>query len=262
VPYRIDLLDPPPDALDRLVELGALDVDAIRDGLAAIMPDGVAADVVASVLGVGVKVSSAHARDNGSVWLVSQRVVQVGRFQFGPSSDLPRPGVLRMVDGPAFGTGFHATTALCLEALDNEVRATAPARLLDVGTGSGILALAALAAGVPRVIGLDIDADAVRVAADNARLNQLASRLHLVRGGPEAVTGTWPLVLANVLAGPLIELAPTLARHVASRGRLILSGMRVSVSGDVERAYRHVGMRLVQTDARDGWSAVTLQASW
>ena len=83
-----------------------------------------------------------------------------------------------------------------------------PDGVLDVGTGSGILALAALMMGVPRAHGIDIEDEALRVAAENARINALDERLQLTRGGPEAVTGMWPLVLANVLPGPLIEMAP------------------------------------------------------
>ena len=151
---------------------------------------------------------------------------------------------------------------LCLEALGEELDAWRPASVLDVGTGSGVLALAALASGVPRALAVDIDANAVRVAAENARLNGMASRLALVHGGPEALAGRWPLVLANVLAAPLINMAPTLARRVAGHGRLVLSGIRSSLASDVERAYRDVGMRLVRAETRDGWSALTLYAPW
>jgi ribosomal protein L11 methyltransferase len=176
--------------------------------------------------------------------------------------DWPRQaGAVRLVDGDAFGTGLHATTVLCLEALDEELNAWHPASILDVGTGSGILALSALSAGVPRALALDIDEEAVRVAAENARLNGVASRLTLVRGGPEAINGLWPLVVANVLAAPLIKLARTLARRVSRGGRLVLSGVRSSVARDVERAYCHAGMRLVRADRRDGWCALTLHAS-
>ena len=164
----------------------------------------------------------------------------------------PQAGALRMIDGHAFGTGLHATTALCLEALDDEVRAWSPASVLDVGTGSGVLALAVLRAGVPRVVAVDTDAGAVRVAVENARLNGLAARLTLVRGGPEALSGAWPLVLANVLAAPLIAMAPTLVKRVARSGRMVLSGIRASLARDVEQAYRHVGMRQIDAQTRGG----------
>src|SRR5207302_8901086 len=132
---------------------------------------------------------------------------------------------LRLIDSAAFGTGLHPTTALCLEALGDALQAGIPDTILDVGTGSGVLALAALTMGVPRAVGIDIDDDALRTAAENAQLNDLHERLALVRGGPEAVTGTWPLVLANVLAAPLIDMAPLLVRRVGHHARLVVSGI-------------------------------------
>lgn len=261
MPYRIDWRHPPDDALDRLLAVGALDVEPVDDGLAAIVPDRAVSDI-ASVLGADVRVTPARGRDDGSVWVVAARPIRVGRLQIVPSDRPPQPGTLRMVDGPAFGTGLHPTTALCLEAVDQELDAGAPAGVLDVGTGSGVLALAALLAGVPHAVAVDIDIDAMRVAEANARLNGLAPRLRLVCGGPEALSGAWPLVLANVLAAPLIEMAPTLARRVGRRGRLVLSGIRASLADEVMQSYRRVGMRPVGADTRDGWSVLTLQASW
>jgi ribosomal protein L11 methyltransferase len=134
--------------------------------------------------------------------------------------------------------------------------------MLDVGTGSGILALAALTLGVPRALAIDIDDEALQVAAENARINGLSDRLQLARGGPESVTGTWALVLANVLAAPLIEMAPALVRRVAHHGQLVLSGIPSSVEEDVDRAYRHLGMRRVRATSRAGWVALEMLASW
>lgn len=263
MPYRIDLRNPPADALDRLVELGALDVEPMHDGLAAIMPDRVASDHLARVLRVDdLRVTPARGRDSESIWLVSPRPVQAGRLRIVPADWPEARDTLRLIDGAAFGTGLHPTTVLCLEALEEELTAASVASLLDVGTGSGVLALAALCAGVPRVAAIDIEAEAIRVAGENARLNGFASRLQIVHGGPESLSGTWPLVLANVLAAPLIELAPTLAQRVGRSGRLVLSGIRTSLAPDVEQAYRHVGMRQVRTQTRDGWTALTFHASW
>jgi ribosomal protein L11 methyltransferase len=262
MPYRIDVHHPPDDVLERLLELNALDVEPVHDGIAAIMPDDVAADRVARALGREVQVTAAHGRDDGSVWVVRARGVRVGQLEILPADWPPKPGALRLIDSPAFGTGLHATTKLCLEALESELNASSPASVLDVGTGSGILALAALRAGVPRVLALDIDADAVHAAAENARLNGMRSRLSLVQGGPEALAGTWSLVIANVLAAPLIEMAPTLAKRLSGSGRIVLSGIRSSLAGEVERAYRHFGMRQVHAQTRDGWSVLTLYASW
>jgi ribosomal protein L11 methyltransferase len=262
MPYRIDLHGAPADAFDRLVELGAIDVELTDEGVAAIMPDGVTAASVANALAGNVRVTPARGRDNESVWMLSARPVRAGRLRIVPADWPPEAGALRMVDGPAFGTGLHPTTALCLEALDDELAAWHPERVLDVGTGSGILALAALSWGVSRVVAIDIDAEAVRVAAGNARINGLSSRLHVVHGELAALSGSWPLVLANVLAAPLVDMAPMIARHVGRSGRVVLSGIRSSLASDVDQAYRRVGMRQVRAQSRDGWSALTFHASW
>lgn len=264
MPYRIDIPGVRDDALDALVELGALDVEFGRDGGAtALMPDSVAPQQVTGALGVEVAtVSPATPRDAGSVWIVSQRPVSIGRLRILPAHMRPEPHALRLIDAAAFGTGLHPTTALCLEALDDAIQVLAPDTVLDVGTGSGVLALGALVLGVPRATGIDVDDEALRVAAENARLNGLDERLQLVCGGPERIDGMWPLVLANVLAAPLIEMAPQLARRVARRGRLVLSGIPSSLEHEVGEAYRRLGMRRVGTMSRAGWAALVLQASW
>ena len=265
MPYRIDLRDATDETLDRLVDLGALDVELLHDGaMAALIPDGITPDQLAGALGTaGFVVSPAVGRDAGSVWVLSPRRIHIGRLRMVPAQFETEPGALRLIDAPAFGTGLHPTTALCLEALDDAVQQSViPDAVLDVGTGSGLLALGALVLGVPRALAIDLDGDALRVAAENARINGLDARLQLARGGPDAVTGTWPLVLANVLAAPLIEMAPAVVRRVGHRGRLVLSGIPLSVEQDVIQAYRHLGMRRVDVKSRAGWVALVLQASW
>ena len=266
MPYRADISHVPADALDRLIELGALDVESSgAESLAVLLPDSVAPDRVARALGLdpdAISVSPAVGRDAGSVWVLSPRPIRVGRLGIVPADTDAAPDTLRLLDREAFGTGLHPTTALCLEALDDAVRVAHPNSVLDVGTGSGILALAALMLGVPRALGIDVDAEALVVAAENARINGLGDRLQLMQGGPETVTGTWPLVLANVLPGPLIEMAPALVRRVGHLGELVLSGIPVSVEADVDRVYRRLGMRRVRANARAGWVAIVLQASW
>jgi ribosomal protein L11 methyltransferase len=264
VPYRVDVARDSDAVLDRLVELGALDVDrSPGGGIAALMPDDVAPEEIARALGVAdLSISPAVGRDAASVWILRPRAIRVGRLRIVPADASAAPGDLRLTDSPAFGTGLHPTTAMCLEAIEDALQHSTADSLLDVGTGSGVLALAALLMGVPRAHGLDIDAEALRVATENARLNGLNRRLHLTRGGPDAVAGTWPLVVANLLAAPLVELAPVLVRRVGHHGRLLLSGIPSSVEKDVERAYRHLGMQHVMAQSRAGWSALVLQASW
>jgi len=251
MPYRIDIPSAPDDAFDKLVQLGALDIEQIHGGLAAIIPDAVTPETVARALRVAdVTVSPAVARDNGSVWLLTPRAIRIGGIP------------LLLADSTAFGTGHHPTTSLCIAALEEAVAMEVPDSVLDVGTGSGVLALAALMMGVPRAIGLDIDSDALDVAARNARLNNLEDRVQFTLGGPDAVTGIWPLVVANVLAAPLIEMAPVLVRRVAHRGRLILSGIPWSLESEVVESYRRLGMRHGRSETRSGWTVVVREASW
>jgi ribosomal protein L11 methyltransferase len=263
VPYRIDVRDPPTDAFDRLVELGALDIEPAGTGLAAIVPDTVAVNLVARALGgAEVQVSPAIGRDDNSVWRLAARAVRTRTLVIVPAGQPAAAGTLRLVDGPAFGTGLHATTGLCLEVLEDLLEDGAPDRMLDVGTGSGVLALAALRWGVGHVAGLDTDAQALVVAAENAALNDLGDRLLLVRGGPEAIRGSWPLVVANIRAAELIAMSATLARLMASRGHLVLSGIPQSVVPDVRQAYRRLGMLEARVAARDGWTTLVFRPTW
>jgi ribosomal protein L11 methyltransferase len=252
VPYRIDLRTAGRDALDRLIDLGALDVEALPgSGVAAVMPDLVPPADVAGALGLDrVHVSPAVGRDADSVWVLQPRPIHVGA------------STLVITDSAAFGTGLHPTTALCLDALQRLVAAVPPDRVLDVGTGSGVLALAALLLGVPHALGIDTDPDALRSARENARLNGLEGRLEVAHGGPDMIAGAWPLVLANVLAAPLIEMAPALVRRIGHHGRLVLSGIPESVEPDVTQTYIRLGMHRQDVRLRGGWVAITLRASW
>ncbi len=263
MPYRIDISSPPHNAFDQLVELGALDIEPVNDGFAAIIPDDVTPDVVAGALGVpNVAVSPVIGRDNGSVWLLNPSPVQIGSVLIAPPDVPAPPGALRLTDSAAFGTGRHPTTRLCVEALQETFTIAVPDSILDIGTGSGVLALTALKMGVPRAVGLDIDAGALKIAAEHARLNNLVDRLQLVLGGPGAVDGVWPLVVANVLAAPLIEMAPILVRRVGHSGRLILSGIPWSLETEVAHAYKRLGMRHLRSVTRAGWTVLIVQASW
>lgn len=264
MPYRVDLRSSSHDTLERLIELGALDVEQSHDGaIAALMPDSISPEQVALAADVrDISVSPAIGRDDGSVWFLSLRPTRVGGIRIVPSHFAAAPDTLKLIDSGAFGTGLHPTTALCLEALEEIVHNVVPETVLDVGTGSGVLALAALIHGVPRAVGIDTDNDALRAAAANARINGMNDRLTLARGGPEMLTGSWPLVLANVLAAPLIEMAPMLVRRVGHYGQLVLSGIPSGVEQDVHDAYRRIGMQRVRTTSRAGWSALVMQASW
>ena len=173
--------------------------------------------------------------------VLSPRPTSIGHLRIVPAHSSPRSlAHSRLIDATAFGTGLHPTTVMCLEGR-REVRSHRP-RCSTWEQVRGVLALAALMLGVPRALAIDIDDEALRVAAENARINGMDKRLQLTCGGPDAVTGTWPMVLANVLAAPLIEMAPALVRRVGHPRQLVLSGIPSSVERNVDQAYRRLGI--------------------
>ena len=172
---------------------------------------------------------------------------------------MPEAGeVLLTIDpGMAFGSGTHETTTLCLLALEELMAQKKAARLLDVGTGSGILAIAAALWGAADILGLDNDPEAVRVASENAALNGFGPQhLHFSLTPVEEITQTYPLVVANILSGILIELAPALAGRVEAGGTLVLSGILATQGDEVRAAYEALGLGEVRREARGEWLAL------
>ncbi len=163
---------------------------------------------------------------------------------------------LRIEAGAAFGTGHHATTWLCLAALDAALKRSRPQRALDLGTGTGILAIAAARAGA-RVVGVDNDPIAVRVGRENAALNGAACRFAVAYGpAPRLVRlgGPYDLIFANILAEPVIRLALPIRRLLAPRGLAILSGLLRGQRRAVLAARHARGLRLHKVLVRDAWA--------
>jgi ribosomal protein L11 methyltransferase len=159
--------------------------------------------------------------------------------------------------GMAFGTGTHETTRLCLEWLD---ASWTGGSLLDVGTGSGILAIAAaLLATEATIVGVDVDPVAVDVARENAALNDVAERIAFQTGGPDSLEERFDVVLANLTADVVSQLAPRLSARVASGGTLVVSGVLAEQADDVARDLEAVGLeRLSRRDAGE-WVALELK---
>lgn len=160
----------------------------------------------------------------------------------------PTPIVLYLDAGMAFGTGTHETTQLCIEALE----AHPPRRLLDVGTGTGILSIAALKLGTSRAKGTDIDPVAVHAARENAENNGVAAAFVANDDAPDA-EGTWDGVVANILAGTLLEMRDVILRAVPQGGRLWLSGILVDQERAVREAYAAAGLTHLGTATKNGW---------
>nr|WP_298058366.1 50S ribosomal protein L11 methyltransferase [uncultured Halomonas sp.] len=158
--------------------------------------------------------------------------------------------------GLAFGTGTHPTTALCLEWLDELAVAghLAEQTVLDVGCGSGILAIAALKLGASHADATDIDPQALQASRDNAERNGIAEP-DLSLYYPEQLNdnGSYPIVTANILAGPLVELAAMIAGHVAPGGRIALSGILANQADNVVEAYAAQGIAMDEPVIREGW---------
>jgi ribosomal protein L11 methyltransferase len=164
----------------------------------------------------------------------------------------------------AFGTGHHGTTRGCLLLLDHILKAYRPRRVLDLGTGTGVLAIAAAKALHEKILASDIDPVSVKVAEENARLNMSG---HLVQAIPAtgfsapqfAKAGPFDLVLANILANPLRQLATPMARHLAPSALVILSGLLTPQAASVVAAYRARGLVPVRHLRIEGWSSLLLR---
>jgi ribosomal protein L11 methyltransferase len=166
----------------------------------------------------------------------------------------------------AFGTGHHGTTRGCLLLLDHVLKAYQPRRVLDLGTGTGVLAIAAAKALHGAVLASDIDPPSVAVARDNARLNETGPLVTTIRAtgfsAPQfAKAGPFDLVLANILANPLRQLAGPMARHLAPSAFVILSGLLTHQAPSVIAAYRARGLVPLRHLRIDGWSSLLLRAT-
>ncbi|MGY3447693.1 50S ribosomal protein L11 methyltransferase [Bradyrhizobium sp. USDA 4353] len=194
--------------------------------------------------------------------------VPAGRFMVHGQHDRERvPGNklgIEIEAALAFGTGHHGTTRGCLLLLDHVLKRWAPRHVLDLGTGTGVLAIAAAKATRRSVLASDIDAPSVRVARDNARLNGAGPLVQVIRAtgfaaAEFAEAGPFDLVLANILANPLRQLAAPMQRHLASGAFVILSGLLTPQARAVVAAYRARGLVPVRHLRIEGWSSLLLQ---
>ena len=247
---------------------GEPDMPAPREGwqhseLTALFADEVAAMAALAVLQAQDWATELSAQALRPV--VDQDWVRLTQSQFAPVEITPRfwivpswhdappqaEQVMRLDPGMAFGTGTHPTTRMCLRWIAGQ---TAFARVLDYGCGSGILAIGAALHRSIDIDAVDIDPAAVQATRDNA----LANGVTLRAGLPEIASGSYPLVLANILATPLKLLAPLLAGHVAPGGHLVLAGILARQDDELRAAYAPY-LSLAVADSEDGWILMTAQ---
>ncbi len=239
------------------------DEEVIRDLVRIALP-GASGEAAAAAITFG----ELQPKDWISASLDGLKPVRAGRFLVHGQHD--RPAIrandiaIEIEAALAFGTGHHGTTRGCLMLLDRELKRFPPRRVLDVGTGTGVLAIAAARALKLPVAAGDIDPVSTRTARENAVLNRAGAYVRPVTAAglehPALRTGApYDLIFANILAKPLRLLAPSLAKAASHDGRLILSGLlRPDVPG-VLSAYAAHGFRLMERVDLDGWAALLLK---
>lgn len=209
-------------------------------------------------------ITAVRSEDWSTSWKVHFKPLRVGsRLLIVPTwedaTSLPGDLVLRIDPGMAFGTGGHETTRLCLELLEKVMdiapQAVAPS-LLDLGTGSGILAMAASRLGAGRILALDIDPEAVEVARENLALNELAEKVECGTMPIESLEEGFDIILANILAEELVRLAPDLAMRLNPSGALILSGILAEKEDLVRRGFADQPLEYLETNRAGEWVAM------
>nr|WP_274706949.1 50S ribosomal protein L11 methyltransferase [Allorhizobium sonneratiae] len=194
--------------------------------------------------------------------------VRAGRFLVHGSHDRdkvrPHDLAIEIDAGQAFGTGHHGTTAGCLEMIASVMRAQPVRNALDLGTGSGVLAIAISKLSHVPVLATDIDPVAIRVAEENGIVNGVPNDIAF-RTAPGfhstafSEFGPFDLIVANILARPLMKMAPQLVRHLAPGGSVILSGILAEQRWKVIAAYNNAGLKHVRTLWRNGWVTIHLR---
>jgi ribosomal protein L11 methyltransferase len=216
----------------------------------------------------GITFDTVEAKDWVKASLEDLVPVPAGRFVVHGQHDrnrvAPNKLGIEIEAALAFGTGHHGTTRGCLLLLDHVLKAWRPRRVLDLGTGTGVLAIAAAKALHQRVLASDIDPLSVQVARENARLNVTGHLVRAIRAtgfsAPQfAAAAPFDLVLANILANPLRQLATPMARHLAPSALVILSGLLTPQAPAVIAAYRARGLVPVRHLRVEGWSSLLLR---
>ncbi|MEN9797174.1 MAG: Ribosomal protein methyltransferase [Pseudomonadota bacterium] len=210
--------------------------------------------------GARTQVDRVETQDWSTSWRSLIKSVQVGRLWVGPPWELEKAPAdkVRLVIEPkmAFGTGDHPTTSLCLEAVDSYMAAHPGASVLDVGTGTAVLAIAAKKLGASRCVGLDNDVTSVELARENLVENGTPD-IELSTKTLRHVEGTFDLVLANILANTLVELAPLIAPKV--KDHLVLAGVLVHQEAEVTAAYVAQGLKPAGTKTHNEWIRIELR---
>jgi ribosomal protein L11 methyltransferase len=217
-----------------------------------------AAALLAGVAAAHISLSTLDSTDWETAWQKDWKAMSIGnRLRVRPSfCKSPNDNRIDIVldPGMAFGTGTHPTTQLCLKAVERVCIKTPPASVLDMGAGSGILAIAALKLGAGSALAIDMEEESVEACQTNAAINGVKLNTKLDDTPPNQ---TFDLVVANILAAPLVWMAKELATCVGDR--LVLSGLLTSQVDDVAAAYIAEGLTEIRRDSQNEWASVELK---
>lgn len=200
--------------------------------------------------------------DWGETWKKNWKPVKVGERVIICPSWLEYPAqnqevVIKLDPGSAFGTGSHPTTRQCVQAIEESIpKFSDKISMADIGTGSGILAISGIKLGVSSVIGVDIDADSIPVAIENAKKNEVEAKCNFYPGTVNDVKGQYDIVVSNILAEIIIETLPQLKNLLKPNSVMILSGIFESKILNIKEAIKDTGLKPVKLFQENEWSTV------
>ena len=211
--------------------------------------------------GLSLSTGSVNEQDWANNWKKYFKPIEIGkRLAICPEWETyvnPQRKILKIDPGSAFGTGDHATTRLCLEFLDQLIKGGE--KVLDVGTGSGILSAAAVKLGAESAFGTDIDENSVNIARATAKLNNLNNCSFMQNNLAAGLTGQYDIICANIVADIIIRLAPDIPALLAPNGTFISSGIIDERLPEVEQQLNNLGFSIKDIRTSDGWAAIMAQ---
>lgn len=253
---HIDLIEQ--ELLDRPRDVVKIHIYLNQEESVAETLDLLQSRFLAAGIGYQVSTSGVKQEDWENSWKKYFHPIEIGkRLVVVPSWEKYQGDRVQLLldPGMAFGTGTHETTFLCLELLDEIMQGGE--KILDIGTGSGILAVAGLLLGAETALGIDIDPMSVKTADENARRNQVQDRFTVFVGDlAQKAEGQYQIITANIVADAIIRLAPAIPGLLEQGGTFIASGIILERAEEVAAAIQAVGLHLVEERRKGGWAAM------